>query len=94
MSTVEVNLPDGTKLNLSDLPDRNVKRWVVRHKRNVANAVLFQLLSFEDACSRYDLSEEELLSWLKMIKYHGVEALKATRLKSYRQPKVAKEAEL
>lgn len=83
-------LPDGSKLNLSDLPDRRVKRWVVRHKQNVANAVLFQLISFEDACDRYDLSEEELLSWLKMIKYHGTEALKVTRLKSFRQPMVAK----
>ena len=94
MNPVEVILPDGSKLNRSDLPDPNVTRWVVRHKRNVANAVLFQLMSFDEACYRYDLSQEELLSWLKMIKYHGVDALKVTRLKTYRQPKVAKDVKL
>ena len=94
MSAVEVILPDGSKLNLSDLPEPNVTRWVVRHKRNIANAVLFRLISFEEACARYDLSEEELLSWLKMIKYHGDDALKVTRLMAYRQPKVAKEVKM
>jgi len=83
---VEITLPDGSKLNLSDLPDRNIKRWVMRHKRNVANAVLYKLISFEQACSEYGLSEEELLSWLKTLKFHGSEALKVTRLMQYRQP--------
>ena len=90
MQTIEVTLPDGSKLNLSDLPSRTTSRWVAQHKKNVANAVLYGLIEFEDACIRYDLSEEELLSWLKSMKFHGLDALKATRLQQYRQPKVAK----
>ena len=86
---VSVTLPDGTKLNFSDLPEKNTKRWVARHKRNVANAVLYKLITFEEACARYELSEEELLCWLKSMKFHGTDALKSTRLMEYRQPKVA-----
>ena len=94
MQKVEITLPDGGKLNLSDLPDPSTTRWVARHKKNVANAVLFGLIDFEHACARYALSEEELLSWLKSMKFHGVDALKATRVMEYRQPRVANSEDL
>ncbi|GLQ34282.1 hypothetical protein GCM10007939_05650 [Amylibacter marinus] len=83
---VEVVLPNGTRLNRSNLPEQGTKRWVVRHKMTVVNAVLYELITFREACEAYELSEEELLSWLKMAKQHGAEALKATALMKYRQP--------
>lgn len=83
---VEVTLPNGARLNMSDLPPVNTKRWVVRHKMTVVNAVLHDLLPFDEACQRYDLSQEELQSWMEMGQTHGADALKATNLMKYRQP--------
>jgi hypothetical protein len=40
-----------------------IKRWVVRRKAAVVMAVLSGLITLEEACRRYQLSEEEFLAW-------------------------------
>ena len=82
---IEVVLPDGVKLNRSDLPPKATTRWVASRKLTVVQGVTFGLLSFEDACSMYDLSPEELQSWIKHAKKHGPAALKVTSLPKFRQ---------
>jgi hypothetical protein len=69
---------------LAALPPSGTKRWVIRRKAAVVNAVRTGLLSLDEACQRYHLSVEEFLSWQRLIEKHGVRGLRATRLQDYR----------
>jgi hypothetical protein len=69
---------------LESLPPADTKRWVMRRKAQVVAAVQSGLLTSEDACARYMISEEEFRSWQRLMDGHGVRALRATRLKEYR----------
>ncbi len=82
-----VTLPDGTILSRADLPPENTKRWVASRKAIVVRGILYGLISLSDAKSRYGLSDEEFNSWVSAVAEHGMDALKATALKKYRQPK-------
>lgn len=77
--------PDGSPLTVADLPPTNTKRWVIRRKAEVVAAVRGGLLSIEDACTRYRLTVDELLSWQRSIEKHGLPGLRATRLQDYRE---------
>lgn len=81
----EVVGPDGNLLRLEDLPPIDTKRWVMRRKAEVVAAVRGRLLSVEEACARWNLSEEELASWQRLIDRHGVRGLRATRIQQYRR---------
>lgn len=75
-----VTLPDGSVMRRSDLPDPKTRRWVVSRKAAVVRAVLYGLLSREQACELYDLSDEELSEWIRSAALGGMSALKATVL--------------
>lgn len=81
-----VTLPDGTTMSRADLPPINTTRWVASRKASVIKGVAAGLITREEACQMYSLSEEELDSWMMAVRKHGEKALKATALKSYRQP--------
>lgn len=81
-----VTLPDGTIMTRADLPPASTQRWVASRKVAVVRGVLYGLITQSEAMQRYGLSEEEFHSWVKAVAEHGVEALKATALKKYRQP--------
>ena len=83
---VSVPLPDGNIMTRSDLPPVNTTRWVASRKAAVVKGVAAGLLSNKEACQLYGLSEEEFASWSSAVRTHGIKALKATRLKEYRQP--------
>lgn len=70
--------------SLDQLPPPGTKRWVIRRKAAVVAAVRGGLLTLEDACTRYNLSVEEFLSWQRLIERHGLPGLRATRLQEYR----------
>ncbi len=76
--------PDGTALTLKDLPPTSTKRWVIRRKAEVVAAVRGGLLSLEQACERYSLTEEEYASWEQGIEKHGMQGLRTTRIQQYR----------
>ena len=78
---------------LDRLPPPNTARWVMRRKAQVVAAVRGGLLTFEEACERYRLSEEEFKSWLTMLDAHGVRGLRATRTQEYRHPEETRAAE-
>ncbi|MGR3468906.1 MAG: CtrA inhibitor SciP [Shimia sp.] len=80
-----VTLPDGTILTRADLPPVNTARWVASRKAKVVRGVAAGLISRDEACEMYALSEEELDSWMSAIALHGEKALKTTALKKYRQ---------
>lgn len=76
--------PTGAPLTLSDLPPRNTQRWVIRRKAEVVAAVHGGLLSLDEACERYSLTNEEFLGWQKSIEQHGLAGLRTTRIQQYR----------
>ncbi|MEM6277101.1 MAG: DUF1153 domain-containing protein [Pseudomonadota bacterium] len=81
-----VTLPDGSVMSRADLPPLNTTRWVASRKAGVIKGVAAGLISREEACQMYALSEEELEGWMTAVREHGEKALKATQLKKYRQP--------
>ncbi|MCE8008644.1 DUF1153 domain-containing protein [Aestuariivita sp.] len=80
-----VTLPDGSVMSQADLPDPGTRRWVASRKASVVRGVLYGLLTQAEALKRYGISEEEFHEWLVAVSEHGEDALKATRLKKYRQ---------
>ena len=66
------------------MPSPETQRWVTRRKAQVVAAVRNGLLTFEEACERYHLSDEELHSWIHLLDRHGVRGLSATRMQEYR----------
>ena len=74
-----------------DLPPTNTNRWVARRKAAVLAALRSGAITREEACRRYALSEEELLSWQRAFEAHGLTGLRATRLRAHRtrRPKTA-----
>jgi hypothetical protein len=72
---------------LAELPPPNTKRWVIRRKAQVVEAVRSGAITLDDACARYSLSVEEFLSWQRAITNHGVRGLRATRAQKYRSPR-------
>jgi hypothetical protein len=77
--------PTGQPLSLKDLPPRNTKRWVIRRKAELVAAVRGGLISLEEVCERYELSEEEFRSWERFLARNGVRGLRTTRLQQYRK---------
>jgi hypothetical protein len=67
-----------------DLPSPDTKRWVVRRKAVVVQAVRNGTISLQDACRLYQLSVEEFLAWQRAIERHGIPGLRVTRLQIYR----------
>ena|ERR1700761_3722038 len=80
-----VRISDRQK-ELDRLPPPDTRRWVMRRKAQVVAAVRGGLLTFEEACERYRLSEEEFKSWISLLDSYGVRGLRATRTQEYRHP--------
>ena len=76
--------PLGERLTLETLPPPDTRRWVIRRKAEVVAAVQGGLLTFDEACERYDLTIEELASWERNIDRSGMKALRVTQLQRYR----------
>jgi hypothetical protein len=68
-----------------ELPPPNVKRWTIRRKAGVLNAIANGVLTREEACRHYQISEEELASWQQTYETHGLAGLRTTRLQQYRR---------
>ena len=76
--------PTGAPLTLSDLPPSETERWVIRRKAEVVAAVRGGLLTLDEACERYRLTNEDFLGWQKSIDEHGMAGLRTTRIQQYR----------
>lgn len=77
--------PCGEILTLDGLPSSNTVRWTVRRKAEVVAAVRGGLLTFDEACTRYSLAMEELISWQGAHQKGGIPDLRVTRLQNYRE---------
>ena len=69
---------------MAELPPPNTKRWVIRRKAAVVAAVRVGEITVEEACRRYQLSEEEFFGWQRAFETYGLPGLRTTRLQSYR----------
>lgn len=78
-NTAPVIGPLGLALTLDNLPSPHTKRWVSRRKAEVVIAVNSGLLSLNEACDRYGLSQEEFMTWAGSFRDFGLEGLQATR---------------
>ena len=76
--------PTGAPLTLADLPPPNTQRWVIRRKAEVVAAVRGGLLTLDEACTRYSLTNEEFLAWQQSIDRYGMAGLRTTRIQQYR----------
>lgn len=76
--------PDGERMTRADLPPPGVRRWVPRRKARVVVAVEGGLITREEACERYALSDEELESWMACLMQHGLKGLCVTRINTRR----------
>ena len=72
---------DGTPLDATNLPESQTVRWVMRRKMEVLTAIRFGLVNIEDACARYGISMEELISWKSAFDRFGPVGLHALRLR-------------
>ncbi len=77
--------PVGELLTLDSLPGVNTVRWTVRRKAEVVTAVRGGLLTFDEACARYRLAMDELISWQRGMDRSGMPGLRVTRLQQYRE---------
>ena len=68
----------------AELPPPDCKRWTIRRKAAILAAVRAGQITLEEACSRYQLTEEEFLSWQRAFEAHGLAGLRATRIQQYR----------
>ena len=76
--------PDGSPLNVNDLPAPGTTRWVIRRKAEIVAAVRGGLLPLEEACARYLLTVDEFLAWRRSVDRHGLPGLRVTRAQKYR----------
>jgi uncharacterized protein DUF1153 len=77
--------PDGTPLTMDMLPGPNTKRWVPSRKAVVVSAVRVGMLSLEEACVRYGLTQEEFAMWEFQVERHGVAGLRTSKAQLYRK---------
>jgi hypothetical protein len=70
------------------LPSPETQRWVARRKFEIVEAIRNGHLSVEDACGRYNLTTDELVSWQVAYVRHGINGLRARRAQEYRRASI------
>lgn len=76
--------PLGEELTMDALPPVIVGRWTIRRKAEVVAAVEGGMLTSAEACERYAIELEELMSWQRAIARSGMLGLRVTRFQQYR----------
>ena len=61
---------------MDDLPPPNTGRWVARRKAAVVAAVRAGRITMAEVLRRYELTEEEFLSWQRAFESHGLPGLR------------------
>jgi len=77
--------PDGTILTMANLPSPDTKRWVPSRKAILVAAVRVGILSLQEACRRYRLTEEEFGMWQFQVGRHGLAGLRTSKGQLYRR---------
>jgi uncharacterized protein DUF1153 len=64
----------------TELPALHSRRWTIRRKAAVLEALRSGVLTLEQAAERYALSVEELRAWERDFERHGLYGLRALRV--------------
>lgn len=91
MGTIMSDNLQGYSADITLLPPPTTQRWVKSRKLAVIKAIENGILSDEQACQRYSLSQEELDSWKKALNRHGPGALRTTHINRYRRADTVKQ---
>jgi len=77
---------------MTELPPANTRRWVARRKAAVVAAVSSGMLTIEEACRRYQISEKEFSAWQRAFERYGIVGLRASYAQQHRsaRPKAPK----
>jgi len=67
---------------LSILPPARPRRWGIRMKANVVDAVRQGHFSLSEVCDRYELSSEEYLSWQHSLERFGLAGLRQRHIQT------------
>jgi transposase-like protein len=70
--------------SMTQLPPSNTRRWVARRKAAVVAAVANGMITIEEACRRYHMSDEEFFAWQRAFEDHGIVGLRADCVQQYR----------
>lgn len=73
-----IRLISGDVFSVADLPPVTLKRWTASRKR----AVIYNIITAQEAIDAYALSQEEFNTWLARCADHGEDALKETKIKN------------
>jgi hypothetical protein len=73
----------------TELPALNTRRWTIRRKAALLQALRSGALTLEQARDRYALPVEEIRAWERDLERHGLYGLRATRLQIYRRDKAS-----
>jgi hypothetical protein len=76
--------------SMPELPSLG-RRWTVRRKAAVIEAVRGGWVPIEEACRLYKLSVDEFLAWERDIDRHGLHGLRSTRYQIYRDTNVPRQ---
>ena len=76
------------------LPPTDIRRWTIRRKAALLEALRSGALTLERASQRYALSLEELRAWERDLERYGLYGLRATRLQVYRATRVVRNPQL
>ena len=68
-------------LTIGDLSDAGLRRWTAARKSLVIRAVMFGLISTDEAIEHYDLTHDEFQEWLRSYADYGRNGLKVTNEK-------------
>ena len=66
------------------------RRWTIRRKAAVIEAVRGGWMPIEEACRLYNLSVDEFVAWERDIDRHGLHGLRTTRYQIYRDTDAAR----
>jgi hypothetical protein len=69
---------------MQSIPAPETSRWVPRRKAQVVYAIAGGLLTADEACARYEISFDELVSWQRAVNLAGLPGLRVTQTQHYR----------
>ena len=70
--------------SMTELPSPKTRRWVARRKAAVVAAVCSGIITLEEACRRYQMSEEEFFAWQRALETFGLLGLRASHVQQHR----------
>jgi len=76
-------MQSGEILTIADLPKAGLSRWTAARKSTVIRAVMFGLISTDEAIGRYELTHDEFQDWLRSYADYGRNGLKVIHKQPY-----------